>query len=94
MIPVFRKYWLHKLALNVVLAVVDTLLGPQPLSCGVSYDFSNLGVEETRFLEDTIKGLLSDFLEYVGVESDGPTISVSLRIPPDLRPMPTQAQST
>ena len=94
MIPTFRKYFLHKLALNVVLAVVDGLLGPSPMFCGLSFGLENLGVEELHFVEYTVKGLLSDFLGYVVVESDGPTISVSLRITPDLRPMPTQSQST
>jgi hypothetical protein len=94
MIPTFRKYFLHKLALNVVLAVVDGLLGPLPMFCSLSFGLENLGVEELRFVEHTVKGLLSDFLGYVVVESDGTTISVGLVVTPDLRPMQTQAQST
>lgn len=84
MIPIFRKYFLHKLALNAVLAVVDSLLGPTPLFCSLSFGLENLGVEELRFVEDTIKNLLADFSKYVVVASDGPTISVSLRITPGL----------
>lgn len=86
MIPVFRKYFLHKVALNVVLCVVETLLGPQPLSCGLSFSFENLGVEESDFVEGTIKALLEEFSKYVAVVRDGSEISINLKIVPALHP--------
>lgn len=85
MIPVFRKYHLHKTALTVVLAVVESLLGPQPVSCGLSWNFSNLAVEELHFVANTVKALLSDFSEYVVVVVDSYEISVNLVVFQDSR---------
>ena len=84
MIPTFRKYFLHSLALNITLQVVELLLCPRPWFCSLSFGCENLGVEESGFVENRVRDLLGDVSKYVVVENDNGTISVSLRISPAL----------
>jgi len=84
MISIFRKYFLHSLALNIALQVVETLLCPRPWFSSLSFGLETLTVEESDFLVQQEKALLSDFLGSLVVSSDSGTISVSLAVFPDL----------
>lgn len=80
MIPTFRKYFLHSLALNITLPVVETLLCPRPWFSTLSFGCENLGVEESDFVANRVRELLGEYAKYLVVENDSGTICVSLRI--------------
>jgi hypothetical protein len=94
MIPPFRKYFLHSLALNIALQVVETLLCPRPWFSSLSFGIETLSVEESDFLVQQEKALLADFLGYLLVSSDSGTISVGLTVSPDLIREKTPSRDT